>query len=912
MDLTLCRNLLIYMQLPAQRKIIGLLHYSLNLKGILVLGSSESLGDYSSVLNEIDRKCKIYENIKRAKARGLEPLNYPDAQKIASFNNLASSKSRTEIKMADVMNDTVAEELGLAGVYIDETYNILHAIGEFRKFVDLPERGFSINLLKMLPPSVSISLAAAVRKAFDKNEKVLHKSITPRGRVKGIPFDLLVNPFEMNNINRSKGCLLLFIPNKEQLGTAKLVTYTSHAEATEMRIVQLEGELRESRESLNNVVEQVETSNEELQATNEELLAANEELQSTNEELQSVNEELHTVNAEVQQKNEDLTSMNSDMDNLFKSTDIGTVFLDTDMLIRKFTPSVSDHFNLRPTDIGRPISHFANSFGTGSGTLERVQQVLNTGKMLSRELQSHNGKWFLKRITPYFNNDNRINGAVLSFVDIDELKKSEALIKKSREEFKLLYDNAPDMFASFDRKGILLNCNLRMVKDLGYEDASELIGLSFMDLYSKDEQVDGKERFKQFKETGKLTNAIRKFTKKDGTEINISANAQMLYNENGEELYSICSFRDVSDLALAEKKYQDKNRAFEQLLEGTTAGFWDAKIQEGTEYLSPSYKAMFGYKDHEIANTTESWKKIIHPDDLGFVQNLFIEHKASKGEKPFIYQARFYHKNGSIVWVHCNAKIIEWDDEIKPIRIVGSHVDITPLKTIELELYRSNRELEQFAYVASHDLQEPLNTITSFVGLLDEEYVSELDDNAQSYIQFIIEASARMRSLVKSVLSYSKIGKNPEMSLVDCNTFIKDLKIDLKKRITETEARITCNNLPKINGYRTELYSLFLNLVSNAIKFKRKGHSPQIDIAAEDLDVYWKFTIRDNGIGISKSDQERVFNIFQRLNNDDSYAGTGIGLAQCKKIVELHQGEIWIDKSSKSGTEFCFTLKKLY
>ena len=910
MDIAVCRNMLIYMKQSAQRKVMGLLHYSLNLRGILVLGSSESLGDYSSVLKEIDRKSKIFQNIKRAKARGLEPLNYPDQQKLtASFNNLSSNKSRTETKMADVMNETVAEELGLAGVYIDETYNILHAIGEFRKFVNLPERGFSVNLLKMLPPSVSITLAATVRKAFANNQRILHKTMPAKNAGVGTSFDLLVNPFEMNNINRSRGCLLLFIPKEEPKGTAKLVTDTTGA--TGARIMELEGELNEARENLNNVVEEVETSNEELQATNEELLAANEELQSTNEELQSVNEELHTVNAELQQKIEDLASLNSDMDNLLKSTDIGTIFLDTDIRIRKFTPSVSEHFHLRDSDIGRPISHFANSFGTGSSTLERVQEVIDSGKTLSRELQAGDGKWFLKRITPYYDSENIINGAVISFVDINDIKKSEAIIKKSELEFKTLYNNAPDMFASFDPKGIMLNCNNRMAENLGYDDPSELKGFTIHDFYEKEDSAVSKKRFAEYKKTGLLKNAAREVKTKDGALLSISANAQMLYDEHGKEMYSICSFRDVSELEIAKKKYLDKNVAFEQLLEGTMAGFWDSNPKEGTYYLSPSYKAQLGYKNDELKNDPDIWKTLIHPEDLSIVENMYVEHKASRGDVPFVYQVRFFHKDGSIVWTHCNAKIIEWDDEGEPARIVGSHVDITPLKTIELELYRSNKELEQFAYVASHDLQEPLNTITDFVGLLGEEYTDKLDDDANSYIDFIIEASARMRSLVKSVLSYSKIGKNPEKSLIDCKSILKNIEKDLKKNISDTNAKITYKTLPKIEGYANELHSLFYNLISNGIKFRREGYLPKVDISVEELDTHWKFKVTDNGIGIDKKNHLRVFNIFQRLNNMDSYAGTGIGLAQCKKIVELHNGEIWIeDNPKKTGTQFNFTLYK--
>lgn len=908
MDIAVCRNLLIYMQQPAQRKIIGKLHYSLNLEGTLLLGSSESLGDYSSVLNEVDRKSKIFRNIEQAKAIGLDPLNYPDTQKLASYNNLASNKSRTETKMADVMNETVAEELGLAGVYIDEAYNILHAIGEFRKFVELPERGFSINLLKMLPPSVSIALAATVRKAFASKTRMLHKGMTFKGANNTISFDLLVNPFEMNNINRSNGCLLLFIPKAEKLGSATVIKNTTGL--TGIRISELEGELKDARENLSNVIEEVEASNEELQATNEELLAANEELQSTNEELQSVNEELHTVNAELQQKIEDLAALHNDMNNLLKSTDIGTIFLDKEMRIRKFTPAIREYFYLTDMDIGRPISHFSNSFSRGSVTLNLVETVIESGETKARELQTESGKWFLKRITPYLDSDNEINGAVLSFVDIDYIKQSETVIRKSEEEFRLLYNNAPDMFASFDPKGKLLNCNARLINDLGFKDKEEVLGLSFSHFYDLDDGIMADERYANYKKTGKLTNSERKFKKKDGTVIHLSVNAQMLYDEDGTERYSICSFRDVSELKRAEKKYLDKNNAFEQLLEGTMAGYWDWMIQDNTMYLSPSFKMMFGYKDDEMENSHTSYERIMHPEDLIAVKANMDAHIASKCEVPFANQARYYHKDGNIVWIYTRGKVIEWDDSGLPIRMVGSHVDITPIKIIEQELYRSNRDLEQFAYVASHDLQEPLNTITDFVQLLSEEYAGKLNDEADQYIQFILEASNRMRSLVRSVLSYSKIGRNPEKTKVDCTAILKDIEMDLKTKVAETNATISYKELPVIHGNIIELRSLFMNLLSNAIKFRKEGRPPIIHIKVKELDTHWQFSIADNGIGIAKKNRERVFNIFQRLNNMDSFEGTGIGLAQCKKIVQLHQGEIWIEDQSNTGTNFNFTIKK--
>lgn len=907
MDVTLCRNLLIYLMPGAQRKVVGLLHYALNRDGFLFLGSSEALGDYSSVFQEVHRKSKIFKNIQPAPNLGLEPLNYPDLQKTAG-HNLTSYKSRMEVKMADLMNETIAEEFGMAAVYIDENHTVLHAIGDFKRFMSLPEKGFSTNLMKMLPKPVSVSVSALVRKANSQERRILTKRMKIKTGDSVVLFDLMVTPFHINGGSQLEGNLLIFIPQEETEGTAKIVKEPSGAE--KQHIAELETELQETRESLNNVVQEIETSNEELQATNEELLAANEELQSTNEELQSVNEELHTVNAELQQKIEDLASLNADMDNLLKSTEIGTIFLDREMRIRKFTPSIREHFNLRDSDINRPIHHFSNNFDQTDQTFELVQHVLDTGKPVERELQSRKGNWFLKRITPYYDNNNLIDGAVISFVGINELKKSEFRFRKNEEELTAIYDNAPDMFASFDTKGFLIRCNSRMVGNLGYEHASELVGKHLSDLYIDKDASKAHARFEAFMNNGSMKNAERELKRKDGTTLSVSVNAEMLADADGNNRYSIASIRDISERKETQKLLLDRNNAFEQLLEGTMAGYWDWMIQENTEYLSPSFKAMFGYEDHEMENAPESWQKIIHPDDLPGVYETFNQHVASKGEIPYDNEVRYFHKDGSIVYVICRGKVIEWDDEGQPIRMVGSHVDITQLKNIENELHSSNRELEQFAYIASHDLQEPLNTITDYVRLFAEEYHDKIDEDANQYIEFIIQASTRMGNLVREVLGYSRIGRNLEMERIDCNDIIEEVEKDLRKRVNDTQAEIAKPKLPMVYGYRIELHSLFLNILSNAIKFRKEDTIPKIELKVTEQEGYWAFSVSDNGIGIAQKNQTKVFKIFQRLNNFDSYEGTGIGLAKCKKIVELHGGTIGVTSELGEGSTFHFTLKK--
>jgi PAS domain S-box-containing protein len=227
-------------------------------------------------------------------------------------------------------------------------------------------------------------------------------------------------------------------------------------------------------------------------------------------------------------------------------------------------------------------------------------------------------------------------------------------------------------------------------------------------------------------------------------------------------------------------------------------------------------------------------------------------------------------------------------------------------RTAELE--SKNKELAQFAYVASHDLQEPLRTTSSFVELLRKQYAGKLDDNADRYIEYVIQASDRMKTLIKDLLDYSRIGREKKFEPVDCNVAFAEVMADLAKVIKENKAEITASILPVVNAFPTELKLLFQNLISNSIKFQKPGIAPQIEISTIKENGHWHFQFRDNGIGIEKQYQQRIFIIFQRLHNRSVYEGSGIGLAHCKKIVELHGGTIWVESETGNGSTFHFTL----
>jgi ligand-binding sensor domain-containing protein/signal transduction histidine kinase len=226
------------------------------------------------------------------------------------------------------------------------------------------------------------------------------------------------------------------------------------------------------------------------------------------------------------------------------------------------------------------------------------------------------------------------------------------------------------------------------------------------------------------------------------------------------------------------------------------------------------------------------------------------------------------------------------------------------------ELEKKNQELEQFVYIASHDLREPLRTTSSFVELFQKQYKGKLDQKADTYLSYITQAADRMKTLIDDLLDYSRIGNNKELQKVDCNVILEEVLADLGIALAEAGTQIKSGTLPVINGHPTAIKQLFQNLIANGTKFRKKDVVPVIRINTESKDDHWKFSFSDNGIGIEKQHTEKVFSIFQRLHTRKEYEGSGIGLAHCKKIVELHNGKIWIESAPGEGSTFYFTIHK--
>ncbi|QED36567.1 PAS domain S-box protein [Antarcticibacterium arcticum] len=573
MEMILCRNLLIYFQPSIQKRALNVLHYGLKENGILVLGTSESVQTHREYFEDVNRKWKIYRNVNPRKRLNAENLHSSPSRLLENVpsgrqREIKPTTSGSKQKFYAELSEAILEQFGGASVFVDSEYNILQAFGEFRKYASLPVNGFSINLTDMLGQDLKHIVQATVKKAERINQKTIYRdaSFQHNGEMKGL--DLLVKPFRQHNLDNEINFAITFIEKEirpENLKEVEKVTLTSR---TREYIQELEEELKKTKEELQTSLEEIETSNEELQAANEELLASNEELQSTNEELQSVNEEINTVNAENVQKMDDLAGLNADMNNLLESIDIGTIFLDNSLRIRKFTPAVKRHFSLIGTDIGRPIENFTTNFGAHKGRkglVERCKKVMETGKKIERHIISKEGHHYLQRISPFINSNQKIEGVVITFVDIETLQKAQDRLVASEKRFKSFYEKDPILHFSVDpNTSLIIECNEKAIEKMGYSSKEDLIGRPLFELYDDASQLKAVKLNKLFQQNGELNNIEQELITKDGEKLPVIMSSRVERDEENKVVSNRFTCVDISELKEAQNRLKKKKVALER------------------------------------------------------------------------------------------------------------------------------------------------------------------------------------------------------------------------------------------------------------------------------------------------------------------------------------------------------------
>jgi PAS domain S-box-containing protein len=554
---------------------------------------------------------------------------------------------------------------------------------------------------------------------------------------------------------------------------------------------------------------------------------------------------------------------------------------------------------------------------------------------MAREKGNHRTEgWRLKKdgstffanlsITALYDNHGHVKGFAKITRDVTKQKESEELLRESEAQVQSILRNAPDAVIVIDKEGKITFWNSKAESIFGW-NAGEVLGkylhqTIIPERYRK-EHVAGLDKYLKTGEGPVLNKTIEMpALQRNGNEFFVHLSISPTSYKN--EPFFIGFLSDITERKKIETELMHKQEEIEKsrqfLLDSQSVGkigSWERDLRDNTITASPEYFKMLDIiPDAHNQTSFKEFLSRVHPDDKQRVKETIESINQDGGHYDIEY--RVVQKDGQqrIIWA--KGKAVH-NEEGNPLLFRGTTQDITDRKEAENklallaeELSRSNKELEQFAYVASHDLQEPLRIVTSYVQLLQRRFTKNIDSETNEFMNFIVEAVGRMRSLIQDLLDYSRVGTQIKPFIkTDLNNAVNIALDNLAASVTESGAQVTADPLPQVMADDSQMVRLFQNLISNAIKF-RSEKTPQIKISGEEKKNEYLFTVKDNGIGISAEYKERIFVIFQRLNDRSKYPGTGIGLAICKKIVELHGGRIWMEPRRGGGSAFYFTIKK--
>jgi two-component system CheB/CheR fusion protein len=557
LDLISCRNLMIYLGGDLQKKLFPLFHYALKPGGMLFLGTSETVGNFSNLFATVDRESKLYQSVK----------DFGDAQRVAMGQFLppmtaihatlphASVKTAFPVKLPlrELTEQTLLQKATPAGVLVNGQGDILYQHGQTGMYLEMASGEVGLpNIQKMAREGLKRELITALHKAAGCKETVCSPNLRVNIYGHFISVNLSIHPVATAPSASLEAPLYLVVleevPPSDQVSPGQTPENADRSVITDERIQILQKELRAKEEYLQAANEELETSNEELKSSNEEMQSVNEELQSTNEEmetskeeLQSINEELATVNSELQTKVVDLSRTNADMNNLLAGTEIGTVFVDRHLQILRFTHPVSKVINLIQSDVGRPIGHIVANLVGYDRLVADSQAVLDTLIPIDVEVQTTEGKWYTMRIQPYRTLADVIEGAVITFMDITKMKQAAESLRKANELLRLavVVRDAHDAITVQDLEGHILAWNPGAVRMYGWSE-TEALEMNVHDRIPDGQQEKDLARLHQLSQAEILEPYLAQRITKDGSIVDVSIISTALVNDTGK-MYAIAT-----------------------------------------------------------------------------------------------------------------------------------------------------------------------------------------------------------------------------------------------------------------------------------------------------------------------------------------------------------------------------------
>jgi two-component system CheB/CheR fusion protein len=565
LDLITCRNLLIYLQPPAQQRILSFFHFALNQNGVLFLGPAETLGPLADGFEIVDKHWQLYR--KAGEVRTPVDVRQRPALPVAAGRVAMTPVVPARHSLGQLLSvyDALLEERMPPSLIVNDRGELVHVLGGAARFLRVRDGRQSLDVQDLVHADLKMILAGGLRRAVAERSAVVFNGVRTPQAADDQVYRVTIRPIT----GRAESARYLVVSFESREPDQPAVTtppiQIDVDQVSQHQLAALEAELGTTKESLQAAIDQLEASNEELQASNEELQSSNEELQSTNEELQSVNEELYTVNAEYQRKIGELTELTNDMDNLLAATEVGTVFLDGQLRIRKFTPQVASTFGLVPHDVGRPIETFAHRMHDPQLVAD-LRHVVTAGKSVERDFVDPHGKSFFLRLLPY-RAKGVTDGVVLTLIDVSGLKAAEDALFHERYLLNSLLRSVPDAIYFKDARGRFIRFNHAMAARLGVADPADAIGRTAFDLpdheaamvlHREDEAVlrSGEPQYYR----------LESRTTANGTEAWDLVTRLPLFDREKTIVGVIAIFRDVTEQVRAKAKIDEEIRRRDQFL----------------------------------------------------------------------------------------------------------------------------------------------------------------------------------------------------------------------------------------------------------------------------------------------------------------------------------------------------------
>jgi PAS domain S-box-containing protein len=484
---------------------------------------------------------------------------------------------------------------------------------------------------------------------------------------------------------------------------------------------------------------------------------------------------------------------------------------------------------------------------------------------------------------------------------------SDQALRLSEERFRVVADSLHDHgLIMMDEHGAVRSWNTGAATVFGYRP-EEIVGkhCSVFELPEDRERRTAEHELELAERDGSASDD-RWLQRKSGERFYANGTTTAMRGEDGRLLGFCKIVRDRTEQRRLEEDLASQRDRLEFAQNVGRIGTFEWEIGTDRELWTQGMYRLYGIPDGSFKGSYRHWITMLHPDDVRMVEKALSE--AIAYHQPAMIEFRILLPGGGHRWLALSGKAV-YDDAGRPLRLVGIQVDIDERKRFEETLEHSNHELQQFAQVASHDMQEPLRMITSYLRLLQYSYGPQLDDRAHQYLGFAVDGAARLQRLIASLLKFARYERDAlRIERVPSQHAFAEAVENLGERIAETGGTVVHGDLPEVMADREHLVRLFQNLIGNALKYHRAGVPPMVRVDARRADGReWIFSVHDNGQGIAPEYRQRIFDLFQRLHGHE-ISGAGIGLAICKKIVERHGGRIWVESEVGQGSTFLFTL----